>query len=74
MEPFSSYTGNKGSSPQGPIDFPLQSQQAKQLDDDTDALIKGIPLIAPGEEGLRDIRIVEAVYKSVANGGKKITI
>jgi glucose-fructose oxidoreductase len=25
-------------------------------------------LIAPGEEGLRDIRVVEAIYKSVASG------
>jgi glucose-fructose oxidoreductase len=51
-----------------------ESQQAKQLDDDTDALMKGLSLIAPGEEGLRDIRVVEAVYKSVANGGKRIVI
>ena len=25
-------------------------------------------LIAPGEEGLRDIRVVEAIYKSAASG------
>jgi len=74
MEPFSSYNGNKGSSPLGAIDFPLQNQQAKQLDDDVEALMKNTSLIAPGEEGLRDIRVVEAIYKSVANGGKTIKI
>ncbi|MFN3378713.1 MAG: Gfo/Idh/MocA family protein, partial [Runella zeae] len=74
MEPFSSYSNNKGSSPLGPIDFPLANQQAKQLDDDVEAIMKNMPLIAPGEEGLRDIRVVEAVYKSVANGGKLIKL
>ena len=74
MEPFSSYTGNKGSSPLGPINFPLENQQARQLDEDAEALMKGTALIAPGEEGLRDIRVVEAIYKSVAAGGKMIKI
>ncbi|RDB07572.1 Gfo/Idh/MocA family protein [Runella aurantiaca] len=74
MEPFSSYTGNKGSSPLGPINFPLENQQARQLDEDVEALMKGTALIAPGEEGLRDIRVVEAIYKSVAAGGKMIKI
>jgi glucose-fructose oxidoreductase len=27
-------------------------------------------MIAPGEEGLRDIRIVEAIYKSARSGQK----
>jgi glucose-fructose oxidoreductase len=36
--------------------------------------MKSTSLIAPGEEGLRDIRVVEAIYKSVANGGKTIKI
>jgi glucose-fructose oxidoreductase len=26
-------------------------------------------LIAPGEEGLRDIKVVEAIYKATKNGG-----
>ncbi|MDZ7935889.1 MAG: Gfo/Idh/MocA family oxidoreductase [Emticicia sp.] len=69
MEPFSSYSGNKGSHSNGIIDFPLKSQQAKQMDDDCMALMNTTQLIAPGEEGLRDIKVVEAIYKATQNGG-----
>ena len=69
MEPFSAYSGNKGSHSNGLIEFPLKNQQAKQLDEDCMALINSTQLIAPGEEGLRDIKVVEAIYKAVQNGG-----
>jgi glucose-fructose oxidoreductase len=69
MEPFSAYSGNKGSHSGGIIDFPLKSQQAKQLDDDCTALMNATQLLAPGEEGLRDIKVVEAIYKATQNGG-----
>lgn len=74
MEPFSSYNGNKGSSPQGPIDFKIESQQALQMDNDAAAIMSKTALIAPGEEGLRDIRVIEAVFRSVAAGGQRIKI
>tara|TARA_R110002167_G_scaffold260718_3_gene467171 strand:- start:135 stop:1223 length:1089 start_codon:yes stop_codon:yes gene_type:complete len=67
MEPHSSYRGNKGSMSNGTIiNFPLENQQAKQMDEDAEAIMKGGTLLAPGEEGLRDIRVVEAIYKSAA--------
>lgn len=67
MEPHSSYGGNNGSMSDGTvINFPLENQQAKQMDDDALALMNGADLIVPGEEGLRDIRVVEAIYKSAA--------
>ncbi|AFK04338.1 oxidoreductase domain protein [Emticicia oligotrophica DSM 17448] len=69
MEPFSAYSDNKGSHSNGVINFPLKSQQAKQLDEDCAAIMNGTTLIAPGEEGLRDIKVVEAIYKAAQNGG-----
>ena len=69
MEPQSGYNGNKGSMSDGTIiDVPLKSQQAKQMDEDCMAIMNNTDLIAPGEEGIRDIRVVEAIYKSVASG------
>jgi glucose-fructose oxidoreductase len=69
MEPHSGYNGNKGSMSDGAmINVPIKSQQAKQMDEDCLAIMNGTELIAPGEEGLRDIRVVEAIYKSVASG------
>jgi len=65
MEPHSSYGGNKGSMSNGTeINFPLENQQAKQMDEDAKAIMNNTDLIVPGEEGLRDIRVVEAIYKS----------
>lgn len=67
MEPHSSYNGNNGSMSDGTIiNFPIENQQAKQMDDDALALMNGEDMLVPGEEGLRDIRVVEAIYKSAA--------
>lgn len=70
MSPYSGYAGVRGSSPLGEINFPYQVpwQQAKQMDDDALAIIQKKPVLVPGEEGLRDIRIVEAIYKSAGSG------
>jgi glucose-fructose oxidoreductase len=71
MEPQSGYTGNKGSMSDGTIiDYKMktQMQQPVQLDDDCKAILEGKPLMVTGEEGLRDIRVVEAIYKSVKTG------
>ncbi|SHJ90844.1 Gfo/Idh/MocA family protein [Pseudozobellia thermophila] len=67
MEPHSSYRGNKGVMSNGTkIDYPIANQQARQMDDDALAIINDTDVMVPGEEGLRDIRVVEAVYKSAA--------
>lgn len=73
MAPYSAYAGVKGSSPLGEINHPYQVpwQQAKQMDDNALAIMQGKPMLVPGEEGLRDIRIVEAIYKS-ADSGKRV--
>ena len=76
MEPFSGYAGNKGTySNGGLIDFavPLGNQQANQMDDDAMAIMQNKPLIAPGEEGLRDIKVVQAIYEA-ARTGKEVKI
>ncbi len=68
MEPHSSYGGNNGSMSDGAIiNFPLESQQAKQMDEDAAAIMNNTDLIVPGEEGLRDIRVVEAIYRSAGD-------
>jgi glucose-fructose oxidoreductase len=73
MEPFSAYNGNKGSSSQGIINFSIENQQAKQMDEDAEAILTGKPLLVTGEEGLRDIKVVEAIYEA-ARTGKQVKI
>lgn len=70
IAPYSAYNDVKASSPLGEINHPYKVpfQQATQMDDDAQAIMQNKPMIVPGEEGLRDIRIVEAIYKSAASG------
>lgn len=75
MAPFSAYAGNKGKSPLGEINFPFEvpMEQVYQMDDDAKSIMNGQPMQVPGEEGLRDIRVVEAILKS-AETGKKVMV
>jgi len=70
MAPYSGYAGVRGRSPLGEINNPYEVpwQQAKQMDDDAKSIQQGKPMLVPGEEGQRDIRIVEAIYKCAASG------
>ncbi len=75
IAPYQPYSGVRGNSPLGEINHPYNVpwQQAKQMDDDALAIMQQKPMLVPGEEGLRDIRIVEAIYKS-AGTGERITL
>lgn len=68
MAPYSGYNGFQGSSPLGEIRhvYAVPWQQAKQMDDDSISIMQKKPMLVPGEEGLRDIRVVEAIYQSAA--------
>lgn len=74
LEPFQSYSGIRGTTGDGRrLDATVDSQQAKQMDDDALAILERQPLLVPGEEGLRDIRVVEAVFES-AKTGRRVVI
>lgn len=75
IEPYQSYGGIRGSSTLGEIrhTYSVPWQQARQMDDDALAIMQNKPVIVPGEEGLRDIRIVEAIRRS-ATTGKKVSL
>ncbi len=65
MSPHSSYSGNQGVRSDGKIiDYPIENQQARQMDDDSLSIMNDSDMLVPGEEGLRDIRVVEAVYRA----------
>ena len=40
------------------------------MDDDALAIMQSKAMQVPGEEGLRDIKVVEAIYKAAASGGR----
>ena len=71
MEPYSAYNGQKGIwSDGGKIEhsYDVPWQQTKQMDDDAEAILNKKPMLVPGEEGLRDIKIVEAIYEAARTG------
>ena len=70
VSPYQSYAGLRAKVNGTDIyhDYRVPFQQAKQMDDDALAISEGKQLLVPGEEGLRDISIVEAIYKAAATG------
>lgn len=76
LSPYSGYTGSRGSSPLGEINFSydVPMQQAMQMDDDAMAIMQKKPMLVPGEEGFRDIRIVRAIYQSAASNGARVPL
>lgn len=75
LRPFQAYSGVTGitSDKQNLYAF-SGNQQARQMDDDALAIINNQPPLVPGEEGMRDIKVVEAIFKSTAEGGKRVLI
>jgi glucose-fructose oxidoreductase len=75
LEPFSGYSGLHGFLPRGEkFDFNEPHQQARQMDEMCRAIMDGRPSKTPGEEGLRDMVITDAIKKSIREGGRKITL
>ena len=74
LSPFQAYSGIKGRTSDGKmLNQTIPNQQAKQMDDDSLAIMNDTDVMVPGMEGLLDIKVVEAVYRS-AKLGKRVEI
>ncbi|MEX0905349.1 MAG: Gfo/Idh/MocA family oxidoreductase [Balneolaceae bacterium] len=71
LRPFQSYSGVRGETSDG-TELPADPnhQQARQMDNDARAIIENSDPIAPGEDGLWDIRIVNAIQESSEKDGE----
>jgi glucose-fructose oxidoreductase len=75
LEPAFGYKGLKGATSNGPMTCTeLPSQQALQLDDFARCVREGRESRIPGEMGVRDMKILEAIYASMAAGGKRTLV
>ena len=75
LRPFQSYTGVQGETSDGTTLPPDPNhQQARQMDDDALAIKENKAPLAPGEEGLADIRIVNAIMESSRKDGATIKL
>lgn len=75
LEPFQSYSGVQGVTGDGKKLEPCGcNQQALQMDNDALAIKNDKEPMVPGEEGLRDIRIVRAIMESSDKDGAWIKL
>ena len=71
LEPATKYTGIKGTIQKRVLEVQPINQQARQMDGFAQSVKSGTPSIVPGEEGMRDMRVIDAIYRSIANGGRR---
>ncbi|MFT5112759.1 MAG: glucose-fructose oxidoreductase [Parasphingorhabdus sp.] len=75
LSPFQLYSGIKGITSSGRVmNIDTCNQQVKQMDNDALAIINKTDVMVSGEEGLKDIRIVEAICKSAATNGQRVVL
>lgn len=75
LRPFQSYSGVQGETSDGTSLPPdPDHQQARQMDNEAIAIKEGREALVPGEEGLRDIRIVRAIMESSEKDGATISL
>lgn len=68
LSPAYSYNGLKGRTNSGALSLPDIDQFAAEMDDFAACIRANRVSNASGEEGLRDLRIIEGIYKSIASG------
>ena len=74
MEPAYSYHGLRGHRSDGhEIQLPDIDQFAAEMDDFAQCILNQRPTRVPGEEGLRDVKIMMAIYEA-ARTGKAVTL
>jgi predicted dehydrogenase len=68
IAPAFSYGGLKGKTSEGELQLPRINQQAAQMDDFALAIMNNRPTPVPGEMGRQDVKILQAIYRSMESG------
>ena len=74
LKPAYGYGPLAGKTSKGELKLPIVHHQTVQLDEMSLAIINKKEITATGEEGLRDMKVIEAIYKSIADGGKRTKV
>ncbi len=72
MQPSTGYGPIEGRTHKGPLTQPHVMHQTLQMDGMAELIFEGKQPIVPvdGEEGVKDMKIIDAIYKAVKTGGK----
>jgi predicted dehydrogenase len=73
LRPAFNYSGQRGTTSEGPMSFPRVNQQAKQMDDFALAIKNKRATPVPGEMGRRDVKLLQAIYEAMRTG-KRVVI
>jgi glucose-fructose oxidoreductase len=73
LGPAYGYRGLKAATNRGRLKSAPFNQQAAQMDDFARCIMENRPTRVPGELGLRDMKIIEAIYQAAATG-KRVVI
>jgi len=70
MQPSTGYGPIKGRTNKGELEFPHVTHQTVQMDEMSAIILQGKQPIVPvdGEEGVRDLKIIDAIYEAVKKG------
>ena len=71
LSPAYAYSGISGSTSSGAMDFPQINQQAAQMDDFALCISSGKSTRVPGEEGWKDMKVIDAIYRSITSGKRE---
>lgn len=74
LDPAYSYGGLQGKTSRRPMDFPQVDHFATEMDDFAQCILRNKKSKVSGEEGVRDAKILAAIYESIQNGGKTIKL
>ncbi|MEL6721022.1 MAG: Gfo/Idh/MocA family oxidoreductase [Bacteroidota bacterium] len=69
LSPMQSYNGVQGKTSDGILlNKPIDNQQAQQMDDDALVILEDKEVLVSGLEGLKDVRIVNAIQEATRTG------
>ena len=68
LDPAYSYGGIKGRTSKGELELPQIDHFAAEMDDFADCILNKRPSKVSGEEGLRDVKLMAAIYQSIREG------
>jgi predicted dehydrogenase len=75
LSPAYGYGPLKGRTKDGAINQPVVTHQTYQMNGMAECILNNAPHPnCDGAEGLKDMKIIEAIYKSIAKGGKKVMV
>ncbi|MFB6248803.1 MAG: Gfo/Idh/MocA family protein [Salinibacter sp.] len=74
VRPSYGYGGIEGRTHEGPMGLENVTQQARQMDAFAECIRQDRPSRVGGEEGLRDLEVIEAIYASIDAGGGRVEV